>query len=101
VADYRPIAVEVAYALPQRQQIIALRVPAGCSAFDAARQSGIADMFEEIELDTIAMGIFGHRLENPRTHALSEGDRVELYRPLLIDPKAARRERARGQSKQF
>jgi uncharacterized protein len=98
VADGGPITVEVAYALPQRQQIIAVKVPAGCSAFDAARQSGIADIFDDIDLATIAMGIFGRRLENPRTHELSEGDRVELYRPLQIDPKAARRKRAHGQT---
>ena len=90
------IAVEVAYALPDRQHIIELRVALGCSAFEAAERSGIATLFEGLELQSAAMGIFGRQLDDPREYAVKEGDRVEIYRPLLIDPKLARRRRAKA-----
>ena len=89
------IAVEVAYALPERQHIVALQVPRGCSAFEAADRSCIAALFDDVDLHRLRMGIFGRLLTDPHTHALQAGDRVELYRPLLIDPKDARVQRTR------
>jgi hypothetical protein len=93
------ISVEVAYALPQRQRIIELQVPRGCTAFEAVQQSGITLEFPDIDPDTAAMGIFGKPLDGkllppPKDYQLREKDRVEIYRPLLIDPKAARLARA-------
>jgi len=89
------VQVEVAFALPDRQRIISLQVSAECTALEAARQSGISNLFPEIDLDSAKMGIFGKVLADPSTHRLREGDRVEIYRPLMIDPKEARRARAR------
>lgn len=89
------IRVEVAFARPDRQKIIALDVQEGSTALDAVKQSGIVAVFPEIEPDMANMGIFGKAIKNPSTHELREGDRVEIYRPLKIDPKQARLNRAR------
>ena len=88
------IAVEVAFALPEQQRIIALMVPAGCSAFEAAERSRIAQQFGGLVLGEARMGIFGKVLEDPRRQVLAAGDRVEIYRPLVADPREARRARA-------
>ena len=89
------IEVEVAYARPDKQEIVPVTVPEGATALEAARLSGIVDMFPEIELDDTDMGIFGKVIKDPAAHELREGDRVELYRPLKIDPKQARLNRAK------
>jgi hypothetical protein len=89
------IEVEVAYARPDKQEIVPVRVPDGTTALEAARLSGIVDVFPEIELDTTDMGIFGKVIKDPAAHELRDGDRVELYRPLKIDPKQARLNRAK------
>jgi putative ubiquitin-RnfH superfamily antitoxin RatB of RatAB toxin-antitoxin module len=86
------IRVEVAYALPERQAILALEVAPGTTALDAARQSGITDKFEGIDLDNAKLGIFG-KVISPQ-QVLQEGDRVEIYRPLIADPKEVRKARA-------
>jgi len=91
------IDVEVAYATPAKQKIIALQVTAGCTAYEAAEQSSIADEFTDIDLAEAKMGIFGKAV-NPRDYILKPGDRVEIYRPLLIDPKQARKARAKKAS---
>lgn len=93
------IRVEVAYALPQRQRIIELQVTPGCTAFDAVQQSGITLEFPEIDPETADMGIFAKSLDGktlplPKEYQLKPMDRVEIYRPLLVDPKAARLARA-------
>ncbi|MGI9288892.1 MAG: RnfH family protein [Pseudomonadales bacterium] len=88
------INVEVAYAKPEQQKIIKLEVEAGCSAMLAAQRSGITEIFPEIDLDGVKMGIFGKAIAKPDTHELRDGDRIEIYRPLLIDPKELRKARA-------
>jgi len=90
--------VEVAYARPERQKIVSVQVPEGTTVAEAVRLSGIADLFPEIDPETIDMGIFGKVVKNPGSQPLREGDRVELYRPLLIDPKQARLNRAKKKS---
>ena len=97
------INVEVAYATPEKQSILPLRVPVGTTAYTAAIQSGISDEFPDIDLDKQAMGIFAKPLNGkgrplPKEYRLREGDRVEIYRPLQIDPKQARLQRARSKS---
>lgn len=97
IAEMLP--VEVAYALPHQQRIIALSVPAGTTALEAVQRSGIAQEFPEIVPDTCSMGIFSRLLDGrsqplPQDYALAAGDRVEVYRPLLLDPKEARLRRA-------
>lgn len=85
--------VEVAYALPEDQRIVPLSVPEGTTALEAARLSGLEEHFSDLVLDDATrLGIFG-QLISP-SHALSEGDRVEIYRPLIADPKEVRKARA-------
>lgn len=90
----KTIAIEVACALPERQHLLALNVEVGCSAQEAVRRSGIAKLFPDIAVDEAALGVWGVVLKSPETTILRDGDRVEIYRPLLIDPKAARQARA-------
>lgn len=85
------VRVEVAYATPERQWLIELQLPAGSTAADAIRLSGLLD--ECPGLDTASIGIFGEHVE--QDHPLDDGDRVEIYRPLTADPKEVRREAAR------
>jgi putative ubiquitin-RnfH superfamily antitoxin RatB of RatAB toxin-antitoxin module len=86
------IAVEVAYALPHKQALLALQVAPGTTALAAAQQSGICEKFEGVDLDNAKLGIFGS-VVSPE-HVLKEGDRVEIYRPLIADPKEVRKARA-------
>jgi putative ubiquitin-RnfH superfamily antitoxin RatB of RatAB toxin-antitoxin module len=89
------IVVEVAYATPERQWLIELEVPPGTSAGEAILLSGILE--EVPHLDTTRIGVFGESVDHD--HRLQAGDRVEIYRPLITDPKQARRELAgRGKS---
>lgn len=89
------INVEVAFARPDKQEIIRLQVEQGTSAVEAVKRSGIAAVFPEIDPDKDDMGIFGKVIKNPSDHELRDGDRVEIYRPLKIDPKQARLNRAK------
>jgi len=86
------IRVEVAYAKPEAQTIIELEVPMGATAEEAARLSGIEEQFPEIQLGKNRLGIFGRLVKG--TQKLASGDRVEIYRPLIADPKVVRRELA-------
>lgn len=86
--------VELAYALPDKQIIIPVTVDEGTTAYEAAVQSGITEQFSQINLDQDKMGIFGKMLKDPRKEPLKAGDRVEIYRPLIVDPKASRAARA-------
>jgi len=95
--DQQTIHVEVVLAMPERQELIALEVTVGSTLADAIAQSGVAEMFEGFELDTAKVGIFGLKASLDRV--LREGDRVEIYRPLIADPKESRRQRALKQAK--
>lgn len=88
------IEVEVAFALPDEQKIITLQVEDGCSAYDAVIKSGIIELFPQIDPDSTPMGIFGKAIRNPAEVVLKAGQRVEIYRPLIADPKEARAKRA-------
>lgn len=88
------IRVEVVYALPQRQVLIGLDVEDDCTLLAAAKRSGIESEFPEIDLANARFGIFSTPIERPAEHRLRAGDRIEIYRPLLIDPKAVRQQRA-------
>lgn len=87
--------VEVAYATPERQEIVPVDVEEGTTMLEAVRRSGIEAHFPGLEPEAADMGIFGKVVKSPEAHVLREGDRVELYRPLKIDPKQARMNRAR------
>jgi putative ubiquitin-RnfH superfamily antitoxin RatB of RatAB toxin-antitoxin module len=90
------LRIEVVYALPEREEAVSLRLSPGATAADAVRASGILERHPEIDLDRHQIGIFGCVVEAGR--ALCDGDRVEVYRPLLVGPKEARRRRARRKS---
>lgn len=86
------ISVEVVFALPERQELVALTIPAGASVADAIELSGIAGKFPEHDLAACRVGIWGRLVDRDRL--LDDGDRVEIYRPLAIDPREARRKLA-------
>lgn len=86
------IAVEIAYARPDTQVIIGLRVPRGTTLEQAVRQSGVLERFPEIDLARNQVGVFGKL--NKLAAELRDGDRVEVYRPLIADPKEVRKQRA-------
>jgi putative ubiquitin-RnfH superfamily antitoxin RatB of RatAB toxin-antitoxin module len=93
------ITVEVAYALPEKQALKVLSVPEGTTALEAVKQSGILELFPEIDIEQTKMGIFSQvlgtkGLDEPQQYQLKARDRVELYRPLIADPKEVRRRRA-------
>ncbi len=95
------INVEVAYAMPEKQIIRAVNVDAGTTIGAAIVQSGIMMDFPDLELEDAKVGIFGKAAA--MTTVLSDGDRVEIYRPLIADPKEIRRKRAaegKGMKKQ-
>ncbi len=92
MASDKIINVEVAYALPDVQKIIPLQVSEGIELIEAIKQSGILEEFPEIDIENSKVGIFG-KLKKANT-ALREGDRVEIYRKLIADPKQVRKERA-------
>ncbi|MCP5210944.1 MAG: RnfH family protein [Hahellaceae bacterium] len=89
------IRVEVAYALPEKQRILEIYVFSDTTVFEAVMQSGIVEMFPMINPDSDSIGIFGKAVKDPKTQTLREGDRIEIYRPLIIDPKQARINRAK------
>lgn len=89
------IRVEVAFARPDKQEIKSLQVEEGTTAVQAVQRSGIAAVFPEIDPENDDMGIFGKVIKDPSSHELRDGDRVEIYRPLKIDPKQARANRAK------
>lgn len=94
MAGAETITIEVAYGLPQEQALLVLAVPAGTTAREAVRLSGLAARFPGLDPEQAPLGIFGKLEKDPAARVLREGDRVEVYRPLLIDPKEARRLRA-------
>jgi putative ubiquitin-RnfH superfamily antitoxin RatB of RatAB toxin-antitoxin module len=86
------IPVEVAYALPEQQLLLKISVPEGTTAEEAVRASGILEKHPEIDLAQNKIGIFGKLTKLDAV--LRENDRVEIYRPLIADPKGVRRQRA-------
>jgi putative ubiquitin-RnfH superfamily antitoxin RatB of RatAB toxin-antitoxin module len=92
MSDEQKIPVEVAYALPHDQAIIALDVARGTTAVETALLSGISQRFEGIDIDNDRLGIFGKVVSG--SYVMQAGDRVEIYRPLIADPKEVRKARA-------
>ena len=87
------IQVEVAYALPAKQRIVKLKVPEGTTAMQAVQQSQLDTVFDELSLDgDLKLGVWGKSVTADRV--LEEGERVEIYRPLLVDSKEVRKARA-------
>lgn len=88
------IAVEVVYALSDRQKLLRLGMPRGTTMREAVERSGIAAFFPELDLQAAPLGIFGKVVARPEERVLEEGERVEIYRALIADPKEARKQRA-------
>ena len=86
------ILVEIAYALPEEQVIISIKVPSKSDVKQAIEKSGIQIKFPSIDLSKNKVGIFGKK--TTLDHVLKNRDRIEIYRPLILDPKEMRRKRA-------
>ena len=86
------ILVEIAYALPEEQVIISIKVPTIFNVQQAIEKSGIQKKFPSIDLSKNKVGIFGKK--TTLDHLLKDRDRIEIYRPLILDPKEMRRKRA-------
>lgn len=87
------VRVEVVYALPTQQWVVELELDAGSTVRDALARVQHAEGFSGLDIQRMTVGIWG-RVVDDREHVLIDGDRVELYRPLVMDPMSARRERA-------
>ncbi|MDD5412770.1 MAG: RnfH family protein [Methylobacter sp.] len=86
------VNVEVAYAKPEEQVIVTLAMPEGVTVEAAIKASGLLELFPEIISSELKAGIFGEGCKLDQL--VKEGDRIEIYRPLIHDPKDARRQRA-------
>lgn len=86
------ISIEVVYPLPQKQEIFAVKLPLGATVRQAIDASGVLQKHPEIDLTKNKLGVFG-RLTKPDAQ-LRDQDRVEIYRPLIADPKEVRKQRA-------
>ena len=84
--------VEVAYALPDKQSLVSLEVDEGTTINEAIEASGVLDTYDQIDLTRDKVGIFS-KFATLDT-VLREKDRVEIYRPLIANPKQVRKERA-------
>ena len=89
------LEIEIVYGLPGKHVLKKLHVQNGCTAREAVCQSGLDEIFSELDLQTAPLGIFGKSVKDETL--LRDKDRIEIYRPLLIDPKEARRKRIQNQ----
>ena len=89
------LEIEIVYGLPGKQVLKKMNVQNGCTAREAVCQSGLDEIFSELDLQTAPLGIFGKSVKDETL--LRYKDRIEIYRPLLIDPKEARRKRVQNQ----
>jgi len=88
------IDIEVAYATPEQQLILPVSVPEGTDLRSAVVLSGIIKAFPELDVHTAPLGLFGRKVAQPEAETVGPGDRIEIYRALIIDPKQARLNRA-------
>jgi len=88
------VEVEVVYAAIDRQALRSVTVAPGTTIRAALLASGIGQVFPEVDLAECPVGIFGKVIADPDTRPVQPGDRIEIYRPLLADPKEVRRLRA-------
>nr|WP_314589000.1 RnfH family protein [uncultured Neisseria sp.] len=86
------LEIEIVYGLADRQVLKSMTVTEGTTVREAALKSGLEVEFPELDLQQAPLGIFGKVVKDETV--LRDGDRIEVYRPLLIDPKEARRKRA-------
>ena len=89
--------LEVICALPRRTVRVALRVPAGTTVREAIVQSGIALQLPGFDVTVMPCGVYGQKIARPQTCPVHDGDRIELYRPLITGPGALRCKRVKLQ----
>ena len=89
--------IEIAYATLQKQRILLVDVEPGTMAEQAVKLSSIIESFPEIDMNHLKLGIFGKAFKGD--YILEEGDRIEIYRPLVADPKEVRRQKAAADKK--
>lgn len=87
------VSIELVYALPDEQAVVCLKLPEGSTARQALVLSGLLEQYPEIDIEQQALGVFSKKVN--LDYRLQAGDRLEIYRPLKIDPKVARRLRER------
>ena len=92
MANPETIAIEVVYPLPQEQILFPVQVPAGSNLRQGIEASGILKRYPELRLETLEVGIFGKTAK--LDDVLGARDRIEIYRPLIADPKLVRKQRA-------
>jgi uncharacterized protein len=85
--------VEVVYALPEEEDVSTVELAAGATAIEAVIAAGVLARHPQIDLARLTLGVFGNVVA--RDARLADGDRLEVYRPLAMDPKEARRARAK------
>jgi putative ubiquitin-RnfH superfamily antitoxin RatB of RatAB toxin-antitoxin module len=86
------IRIEVAFAAKDKQVLLGLSVPEGTTVAEGINRSDIQNEFPDLKMHIDTVGIFSRKV--PLDHVLKEGDRIEIYRPLIVDPKEVRRQRA-------
>jgi len=86
------LTVEVIFATPEEQNLLVVQVPASSTIEHCIRVSGVLDLHPEIDLNHMKVGLFSQI--KPLDHEVIDGDRIEIYRPLIADPKEVRRKRA-------
>lgn len=93
MAESTAIDCEVAYARPDRQFVVSVRVPVGATVREALLQSGLIEQCPEIVVESAVFGVYGKVV--PADCRVNKDDRVEIYRPLVSDPRAARQARVK------
>ncbi|NCE89146.1 RnfH family protein [Pseudomonas sp. L13] len=88
------VEIEVVFAAEDRQVLLAVKVAEGTSLREAVQASGMAAHFPAVDLADCPLGIFGKVVVDAQVRCVQAGDRIEIYRPLLADPKEVRRLRA-------
>lgn len=89
------MTIEVAYATPQQQWLVALQVAPGTSAIDAVKQAiGSGLLPADLDLEGLVLGVWSKVLKAPQNYSVKANDRIELYRPLTLDPMEIRKVRA-------
>lgn len=88
------VEVEVVFAAVDRHVLLCVAVPVGTTVRAALLKSTMGEEFPELDLAECPVGVFGKVIADPDTRAVQAGDRIEIYRPLLADPKEVRRLRA-------
>jgi putative ubiquitin-RnfH superfamily antitoxin RatB of RatAB toxin-antitoxin module len=86
------VSIELVFATPQKQLLLALEVDRGATVADVISRSAVAEQFPDMQVSELAVGVWGKQVS--REHVVRDGDRVEVYRQLQIDPREARRKLA-------